>query len=300
MITTPDTFQKFQQDNQTGIQVSPTIGKLTAALQKFQRSCPKIPKSSKNPFLNSRYADLATILDLIKEPLLDAELSVLQMPVGEFGLTTLLAHTSGEWICSTYHMQPLESVIDKATKEKAITPQSLGSVITYQRRYAIGAILNLNIDDDNDAQPGNGQVNNAPEPTVKKLTARELMEQAKVAAATAQTQTAPLIPSTQVEVIPPTTNTNTTTMLMASEDGKHSEPTSNKCSEQLSSQIKSELKIWEQSSPGVSGKFVSELQASGYQKITDLPTSQAKQILNHVSTRNIGNFFQQSLEKITA
>lgn len=291
MITNPN--------NQSEIQVSPSIGKLTAALQKFQRSCPKIPKSSKNPFLNSRYADLATILDLIKEPLLDAELSVLQMPVGEFGLTTLLSHTSGEWICSTYRMQPLESVIDKATKEKAITPQSLGSVITYQRRYAIGAILNLNIDDDNDAQPGNGQVNNASEPPAKKLTAKELMEQAKVAAAASAINTVTTSPQRE-QVVIPQNNATTTTMLMASEDGKHSEPTSTKCSEQLSSQIKSELKIWEQSSPGVSGKFVSELQSSGYQKITDLSTSQAEQILNHVSTRNIGNFFQQSLKKSTA
>ena len=29
-------------------------------------------------------------------------------------------------------------------------PQGLGSVITYQRRYALGAILGLNIDDDDD------------------------------------------------------------------------------------------------------------------------------------------------------
>jgi hypothetical protein len=30
------------------------------------------------------------------------------------------------------------------------SPQDAGSVITYQRRYAIGAILNLNIDEDDD------------------------------------------------------------------------------------------------------------------------------------------------------
>jgi hypothetical protein len=29
-------------------------------------------------------------------------------------------------------------------------PQGLGSAITYQRRYALGAILNLNIDEDDD------------------------------------------------------------------------------------------------------------------------------------------------------
>ena len=40
---------------------------------------------------------------------------------------------------ATYEMQPVKH-----------SPQDAGSVITYQRRYAIGAILNLNIDEDDD------------------------------------------------------------------------------------------------------------------------------------------------------
>ena len=104
-------FTKYSPDNGSGVHSSESIGKLTEALQSFQKLCPKIPKSSRNPFLNSRYADLATILDIIKEPLLEAKLSVIQMPVGEYGLTTILSHTSGEWIESRYTMQPLESII---------------------------------------------------------------------------------------------------------------------------------------------------------------------------------------------
>ena len=38
------------------------------------------------------------------------------------------------------------------------SPQDAGSVITYQRRYAIGAILNLNIDEDDDGNKGSEPV----------------------------------------------------------------------------------------------------------------------------------------------
>lgn len=279
-----------QQDD-VQFSFSPTIGELTKALQNFQRACPKIPKSSKGQF--GRFADLPTIHECIKQPLLDAQLTVIQMPVGEHGLTTMLSHASGEWICSTYHMQPLEAIIDKTTKEKAITPQSLGSVISYQRRYAIGAILNLNIDHDDDAASNSSLASSEPEqPPAKKLTAKEAMELAKANAATSKVEV--------VEVISPIAKTNTTTMLMASEEGKLSEPLDSKCSEQLSIEIKKQLATWEQSSPGIAGKFTSELFASGFKKLTDLSSAQAEQILSHVSTRNTANFFQQSLEKSTA
>ena len=41
-------------------------------------------------------------------------------------------------------------------------PQGLGSAITYQRRYALGAILGLNIEDDDD---GNGASKTGEKPT---------------------------------------------------------------------------------------------------------------------------------------
>ena len=40
-------------------------------------------------------------------------------------------------------------------------PQGAGSVITYQRRYALGAILGLNIDEDNDGNETREEVTNA-------------------------------------------------------------------------------------------------------------------------------------------
>lgn len=50
-------------------------------------------------------------------------------------------------------------------------PQGVGSCITYQRRYAIGAILCLNIDDDDDANIASG--NTAQKEQPKKTNSNE-------------------------------------------------------------------------------------------------------------------------------
>jgi hypothetical protein len=118
---------------------SESIINISKALLQFHTEVGKIIKTSTNPFFKSSYAALPEILDSIREPLIRSELMVIQTPTGNGGLTTRLIHTSGEWFEDTYFMNPVKN-----------DPQSLGSLITYQRRYALGAILSLNIDEDDD------------------------------------------------------------------------------------------------------------------------------------------------------
>ncbi len=131
------------------------------ALCKFQGSVETIVKTATNPFFKSKYANLADILDVIREPLQVNGLSFVQFPVEENGLTTMLMHESGEYIQATYFMKPVKN-----------DPQGQGSAITYQRRYALGAILGLNIDDDDDGNQASKQPaqprNTAQPATVKK------------------------------------------------------------------------------------------------------------------------------------
>lgn len=134
---------------------SESIKEISSALVKFHASVGKIKKGSNNPFFKSKYASLSDILDIIDEPLTSNGLVIVQFPEGTNTLTTRLLHESGEWIEANYFMKP--------TKED---PQSFGSVITYQRRYAIGAILSLNIGTEEDDDG-----NKASEPVKKpKLT----------------------------------------------------------------------------------------------------------------------------------
>jgi hypothetical protein len=120
---------------------STSIINLSKAMILFHVKVDKIKKDAKNPFFKSSYASLSNILDAINLPLNEAGLTFLQFPSGENGLTTILIHgESGEYMQDTYEMKPVKD-----------DPQGRGSVITYQRRYALAAVLGLNIDDDDDA-----------------------------------------------------------------------------------------------------------------------------------------------------
>jgi hypothetical protein len=118
---------------------STEVKNIAIALCKFQGAVETIKKGETNPFFKSKYASLNDILNVIRQPLAENGLSFVQFPKGKYGLETMLLHVSGEWLSESYEMQPIKN-----------DPQGAGSVITYQRRYALGAILGLNIDEDDD------------------------------------------------------------------------------------------------------------------------------------------------------
>ncbi|RTL05068.1 hypothetical protein EKK58_08960 [Candidatus Dependentiae bacterium] len=132
------------------IEKSESIKNLAEALATFQGTVANIAKKATNPFFKSKYATLADILNTIREPLKESGLSVAQFPTGEDELTTVLMHTSGEYLMGASKMKPAKN-----------DPQGVGSAITYQRRYALSAVLGLNIDDDDDGNaastPGNNK-----------------------------------------------------------------------------------------------------------------------------------------------
>jgi hypothetical protein len=126
---------------------SESIKNIAGALVDFQSSVSKVAKESNNPFFKSKYASLANILDTIQKPLSESGLAISQFP-DENALTTIIIHAdSGEWMKSSYVM-PVAKQND---------PQAMGSAITYARRYALGSILNLNIDDDDDGEKAMGR-----------------------------------------------------------------------------------------------------------------------------------------------
>jgi hypothetical protein len=126
---------------------SESIKNIAGALVKFQASVSKVGKESSNPFFKSKYASLANILDTIQKPLSESGLAISQFPDAN-ALTTIILHAdSGEWMESSYVM-PVAKQND---------PQAMGSAMTYARRYALGSILNLNIDDDDDGEKAMGR-----------------------------------------------------------------------------------------------------------------------------------------------
>ena len=124
---------------------SEQINELATALAKAQGAITPAIKDSNNPFFKSQYADLASVWDACRKPLSENGLSVVQTIDGNDKLETTLLHSSGQFISSTL------SIVAKDQ-----TSQSIGSAITYARRYALSAIIGICPDDD-DAEAAMGR-----------------------------------------------------------------------------------------------------------------------------------------------
>lgn len=126
-------------------------GALFAALAKAQSKIRTASKDSKNPHFNSKYADLASVAEACREALTENGICVLQDPSTEGNQVTcitILGHSSGE----SYESKPLAMV------PRDLSPQSVGSCVTYLRRYQLASVVGVAPDDDdgNAAQNGGG------------------------------------------------------------------------------------------------------------------------------------------------
>lgn len=127
------------------MQKSESIKELAKALSNAQGTLKPATKNKENPFHKSSYADLESTWDACRESLCKNGLSVSQLldssEDGSAALTTILMHTSGEFISSTIKL-PL-------TKGG---PQETGSCVTYIRRYSLQSIIGIaTVDDDAEA-----------------------------------------------------------------------------------------------------------------------------------------------------
>ena len=114
-----------------------------SALLAAQTEFPGVKKDSTNPFFKSKYAGLDSILEVVLPILHKHDLFIIQSPItsgDRIGVKTSICHTSGE-------KTEGEFTVALAKND----PQGAGSAITYARRYALVAMLGLNVEDDDDA-----------------------------------------------------------------------------------------------------------------------------------------------------
>lgn len=142
------------------MKTSEQLDQLATALAKAQADMKPAVKDSANPFFKSRYADLASVIEASTAALSAHGLSISSLTdtdaEGNMTLCTYLLHASGQWMCSHYAINPVKP-----------DPQSVGSAISYARRYAIMSICNLaTADDDAEAAMGrNDDRQPAPPPS---------------------------------------------------------------------------------------------------------------------------------------
>lgn len=123
---------------------SETITELSKAFAKTQKEMKQPLKDANNPFFKSKYVPLENVVEAITESASKNGLSFTQYPssdeAGNVTVGTLVMHESGEWIeYDPIKMKPVKN-----------DPQSIGSAITYAKRYALSAIFGITSDQDDD------------------------------------------------------------------------------------------------------------------------------------------------------
>lgn len=204
------------------------LDKLFGALAKAQGDIEGASKDQVNQGIRGgpkKYADLASVWEVARDPLAKNDLSIIQLPLGQilvdlpegagdeddFGqkkkdrsygkawfylVRTRLCHGSGQWIESTIGMPVLKH-----------NAHGFGSAMTYCRRYALASMVGIYQDDDdgNGAngkepqgnQPQGGQAprerkEKAPQGTPERDIGKEILAAAKIIGLTKVTDLKPI------------------------------------------------------------------------------------------------------------
>jgi hypothetical protein len=135
---------------------SPSIAALATALAKAQIELANPEKSlvatiepqcGEGGGRQFRYAPLSSGLEIVRKTLGQHEIATVQttatdQAAGIVTLTTVLAHSSGEWIASDWPVCPIA---------ETARPHRMGAALTYARRYALFALVGIAGEDDVDA-----------------------------------------------------------------------------------------------------------------------------------------------------
>jgi hypothetical protein len=135
---------------------SPSIAALATALAKAQIELTNPEKSLTGTIepqrgtggaRQFRYAPLSSGLEIVRKTLGQHEIATVQttaidQAAGIVNLTTVLAHSSGEWIASDWPVCPIG---------ETERPHRMGAALTYARRYALFTLVGIAGEDDLDA-----------------------------------------------------------------------------------------------------------------------------------------------------
>ena len=143
--------------------MSESIKNIAKAKANMQKELTDTKKDTKG--YGYLYTNLDSLVKHLRPLLTKHGLSFMQMPVGsenQAGIQTIYMHTSGEWITSLVKV-PIADLKGQNAY------QSLGSAITYLRRYSLSAFVGIASDEDNDAQGGPEEIKKVVKVTTTQL-----------------------------------------------------------------------------------------------------------------------------------
>jgi hypothetical protein len=134
---------------------SESVAAIATALAKAQTELSNPEKAMVGTVYNNRsdtpqsfrYASLSSGLDIVRKTLGGQQIAIAQttdidQAAGMVNLTTILLHTSGEWISSDWPVCQLS---------ETSAPRRMGAALTYARRYALFTMVGIAGEDDLDA-----------------------------------------------------------------------------------------------------------------------------------------------------
>lgn len=138
----PDESDWRTDDMESHLEMTPSIQELTKALNAAYFEITEVAKTAKAH--QYKYAPLEAITPMIRAACLKCGLVVVQCgwsPIpGYHGITTLISHTSGEWMKFQYAIPLPEQSRNMA--------QSIGGIQSYLRRYSINSLFMIATEDE--------------------------------------------------------------------------------------------------------------------------------------------------------
>lgn len=131
---------------------SEKISKVLPAVIKTQKELPPMGKDRKNPHAKSEYLTLDKINSILYPIANENEIFISQLPVERMtedgsqgiGVDTILWHSSGEYLLYPAVYYEFEK------GGRMNMTQSVGSIITYAKRYALTSIFGISTNEDDD------------------------------------------------------------------------------------------------------------------------------------------------------
>jgi ERF superfamily len=152
---------------------SESVAAIATALAKAQTELSNPEKAMVGTVYNNhsespqsfRYASLSSGLDIIRKTLGGQQIAIAQTTdidraSGTVNLTTVLLHTSGEWISSHWPVCQLS---------ETSAPRRMGAALTYARRYTLFTMVGIAGEDDLDAPPDATEAEEGPKAAVTGL-----------------------------------------------------------------------------------------------------------------------------------
>lgn len=126
-------------------------------------------KNANNPYFNSKYADLATVVEALKEPLEKAGIGY------SFRVDNTLDGNGWMVVITVTDIEGDQALMSSFFPIVSTEPQKIGSAITYAKRYLLTTVFNVIAEEDDDGNAAQGN-----KPTLPKKAPSPLMPASKV------------------------------------------------------------------------------------------------------------------------